>query len=49
MVDGDFIVIMSDKMKIRGILMYPNEFDNFEFCINSCELFDINFKGHPFT
>lgn len=49
LVAGDFNVIMSDEEKIGGLPVYPNEYEDFAFCINSYELIDINFKGSPFT
>ncbi|KAH0695912.1 hypothetical protein KY289_013394 [Solanum tuberosum] len=47
--DGDFNVISIDEEKIGGLHFYPQEYEDFAFCVNSCELFDINFKGSPFT
>lgn len=29
--------------------MTPNEVEDIAFCVNSCDLLDINFKGSPFT
>lgn len=45
----DFNVILSDKEKIGGLPIYPQEYEDFTFCVNSCKLFDINFQGIPFT
>ncbi|KAK4726927.1 hypothetical protein R3W88_031844 [Solanum pinnatisectum] len=36
-------------MKIRGLPVYPQEYEDFAFCVNSCDLLDINFKGSPYT
>ncbi|XP_060216639.1 uncharacterized protein LOC132644099 [Lycium barbarum] len=49
LVGGDFNVIMSKDEKIGGLPVFPNEYEDFAFCINSCELFDINYKGSLFT
>lgn len=46
---GDFIVIMNKREKIGGLLVTPHEYEDFTFCINSCDLFDISFKESPFT
>ncbi|KAG5585311.1 hypothetical protein H5410_045745 [Solanum commersonii] len=35
--------------KIGGLPVYPLDFEDFVFCIKSCELSDINFAGSPFT
>ncbi|KAH0701900.1 hypothetical protein KY290_017133 [Solanum tuberosum] len=40
---------MSEEEKIGGVPVYPAEYEDFAFCINSCELVDVNFKGSPFT
>lgn len=45
----DFNVILSDGEKISGLPVYPGEYEDFAFCVNSCKLLDINFKGSPFT
>jgi len=29
--------------------VYHNEYEEFAFCVNSCELVDVSFKGSPFT
>ncbi|KAG5590749.1 hypothetical protein H5410_041263 [Solanum commersonii] len=33
----------------RGLPVTPNEVEDIAFCVNSCDLLDINFKGSPFT
>lgn len=48
-VGGDFNVILDAEEKIGDLPVYPNEVEDFAFCINSCELMNINFKGSPFT
>ncbi|KAK4713780.1 hypothetical protein R3W88_019687 [Solanum pinnatisectum] len=40
---------MSEKKKIGGLPVYPNEYENFAFCVNSCDLVDVSYKGSPFT
>ncbi|KAH0722504.1 hypothetical protein KY289_005548 [Solanum tuberosum] len=37
------------KERIGGLPVYPNEFEDFAFCVNSCDLVEINYKGDPFT
>ncbi|XP_070045606.1 uncharacterized protein [Nicotiana tomentosiformis] len=49
MVGGDFNVILSEEEKIRGQPVYPPEYEDFAFCVNSCGLFDTGYKGSPFT
>lgn len=48
LVGWDFNVILNDEENIGGLPVYPQEYEDFAFCVNSCELFDINFKGSPF-
>ncbi|KAH0757835.1 hypothetical protein KY290_021328 [Solanum tuberosum] len=48
-VGGDFNVILSDEEKIGALPVTPNEVEDFAFCVNYCDLLDINFKGSPFT
>ncbi|XP_059292434.1 uncharacterized protein LOC132045876 [Lycium ferocissimum] len=36
---------MNENEKISGLPVFPDEYEDFAFCINSCELFDINYKG----
>ncbi|XP_060182357.1 uncharacterized protein LOC132612025 [Lycium barbarum] len=49
LVGGDFNVIMNEDEKIGSLPVSPDEYEDFAFCINSCELFDINYKGSLFT
>lgn len=42
-VGGDFNVILGAEEKIEGLPVYPNEYEDFAFCINSCDLLDIIF------
>ncbi|KAG5620988.1 hypothetical protein H5410_006206 [Solanum commersonii] len=49
LIGGDFNVIMSDEEKIGSLPVYPNEYEDFAFCVNSCDLEEVNFKGSPFT
>ncbi|KAH0655412.1 hypothetical protein KY285_030294 [Solanum tuberosum] len=46
---GDFNVVLHEEEKIDGLLVYPQEYEDFVFCINSCELFDIRYKRSPFN
>lgn len=49
MVGGDFNVIINKEKEIGGLSVYPNEYKDFAFCINSCDIADIMFKWSPFT
>nr|XP_016481434.1 PREDICTED: uncharacterized protein LOC107802438 [Nicotiana tabacum] len=48
-VGGDFNVVLNEEEKIGGLPVYPQEYKDFAFCINSCGLFDNGYKGSPFT
>ncbi|XP_009622845.1 uncharacterized protein [Nicotiana tomentosiformis] len=48
-VGGDFNIIMHEDEKISVLLMYPPEYEDFAFCVISCGLFDLGYKGIPFT
>ncbi|XP_060211916.1 uncharacterized protein LOC132639487 [Lycium barbarum] len=49
LVGGDFNVVLNDEEKIGGNPVQPQDIEDFAFCINSCELEEVNFKGSPFT
>ncbi|KAG5577842.1 hypothetical protein H5410_057976 [Solanum commersonii] len=49
LIGGDFNVIMSEEEKIGGLPVYPNEYENFAFCVDSCDLVDVSYKMSPFT
>ncbi|XP_060177887.1 uncharacterized protein LOC132607827 [Lycium barbarum] len=49
LVGGDFNVIMHEDEKIGGLPVYPDEYEDFAFCVNSSELFEVSFKGILFT
>ncbi|XP_060210626.1 uncharacterized protein LOC132637573 [Lycium barbarum] len=49
LVGGDFNVLLNEEEKIGGQLVLPQEYEDFAFCLNSCELHEIPFKGSPFT
>ncbi|XP_060210651.1 uncharacterized protein LOC132637602 [Lycium barbarum] len=49
LIDGDFNVILNEEEKIGGLPVFPLEYKDSAYCINSCELFEVNFKGSPFT
>ncbi|XP_016488731.1 uncharacterized protein LOC107808707 [Nicotiana tabacum] len=48
-VGGDFNVILSEEEKIGGLPVYPSEYENFAFCVNSSRLIDLGYKESPFT
>ncbi|XP_060182816.1 uncharacterized protein LOC132612735 [Lycium barbarum] len=49
LVGGDFNVILSEEEKLGGLPITLNECEDFAFCVNSCELFDMGYKGSPYT
>ncbi|XP_075097852.1 uncharacterized protein LOC142175172 [Nicotiana tabacum] len=49
LVRGDFNVIWDEEEKFGGLLVSLNEIDDFRHCINTCNLFDLGFKGSIFT
>ncbi|XP_060200453.1 uncharacterized protein LOC132628704 [Lycium barbarum] len=49
LIGGDFNVILNEEEKIGGYPVLPTEYEDFAFCINSCELIEAGFKGSPFT
>ncbi|XP_019241256.1 PREDICTED: uncharacterized protein LOC109221250 [Nicotiana attenuata] len=49
LVGGDFNVVMGEEEKIGGLPVYPPEYEDFAFCVNSCGLFNLGYKGSPFT
>ncbi|XP_060181254.1 uncharacterized protein LOC132610870 [Lycium barbarum] len=49
LIGGDFNIILNEEEKIGGLPVSPQEYEDFAFCMNSCELHEIPFKGSPFT
>ncbi|XP_059285640.1 uncharacterized protein LOC132039116 [Lycium ferocissimum] len=49
LIGDDFNVILNEEENIGGLPILPQEYEDFAFCINSCELSEISFKGSPFT
>ncbi|XP_070017840.1 uncharacterized protein [Nicotiana sylvestris] len=45
LVGGDFNVIWDEEEKFSGLPVSLNEIDDFRQCINTCNLFDLGFKG----
>ncbi|XP_070045084.1 uncharacterized protein [Nicotiana tomentosiformis] len=43
-VGGDFNMILHEDKKIGGLPVYPSEYENFAFCVNSNGLFDLGYK-----
>ncbi|XP_070034553.1 uncharacterized protein [Nicotiana tomentosiformis] len=48
-VGGDFNVISSEEEKIGGLLVYPSEYEDFAFCVNSSGLVDLGYKRSLLT
>ncbi|XP_075099289.1 uncharacterized protein LOC142176118 [Nicotiana tabacum] len=49
LVGGDFNVIWDEEEKFDGLPVSLNEIDDFLQCVNTCNLFDLGFKGSIFT
>ncbi|XP_016457746.1 uncharacterized protein LOC107781540 [Nicotiana tabacum] len=49
LVGGDFNVLLHESEKIGGLPVHPPEYEDFAACINSCGLFDQDYKGSPYT
>uniref|UniRef100_A0A1U7WFH7 Uncharacterized protein LOC104228034 n=1 Tax=Nicotiana sylvestris TaxID=4096 RepID=A0A1U7WFH7_NICSY len=49
LVGGDFNVIWDEEEKFGGLPVSLNEIDDFRHCVNTCNLFDLVFKGSIFT
>lgn len=49
LVGGDFNVIWDEEEKFGGLQVSLNEVDDFRHCMNTCNLFDIGFKGSIYT
>ncbi|KAG5619746.1 hypothetical protein H5410_004964, partial [Solanum commersonii] len=49
MVGGAFNAIIGEEEKIGGLSVYLQGYEDFDLCINSCELNDLQFSGSPFT
>lgn len=41
--------ILNEEEKLGGLPVVPQQCEDFAFCVNSCELEEIPFKGNPFT
>ncbi|KAH0696123.1 hypothetical protein KY289_013605 [Solanum tuberosum] len=49
LIGGDFNVILYEEEKIGGLPIYPQENEDFAFCVNSYDILDIHFTGSPYT
>ncbi|XP_070009705.1 uncharacterized protein [Nicotiana sylvestris] len=49
LVGGDFNVIWDEEEKFGGLPVSLNEIDDFRHCVNTCNIFDLGFKGSIFT
>lgn len=48
-IGGDFNVIINEEEKIGGLPILPAEYDDFAFCVNSCKLYEVQYKESPIT
>ncbi|XP_070008762.1 uncharacterized protein [Nicotiana sylvestris] len=48
LVGSDFNVIWDEEEKFGGLPVSLNEIDDFRHCVNTCNLFDLGFKGSIF-
>lgn len=49
LIRGDFNVILNDKEKIGGLPIQDADHEDFDYCIETCDLTRVNFQGSPFT
>ncbi|XP_075079855.1 uncharacterized protein LOC142165134 [Nicotiana tabacum] len=49
LVRGDFNVILSEEEKYGGLPVYVREVEDFAHCVDTCELYDLGFKGSLYT
>ncbi|XP_049364489.1 uncharacterized protein LOC125829284 [Solanum verrucosum] len=49
LIGGDFNVVLNAEEKIGGLPIHDTDHEDFDICIHSCELAEIQFKGSPFT
>ncbi|XP_070054360.1 uncharacterized protein [Nicotiana tomentosiformis] len=48
-VGGDFNIIWDEEEKFGGLPVHMNEVLDFRYCVNTCNLFDLGFKGSIYT
>lgn len=48
LVGGDFNVVLNKEEKIGGVVT-ASDVEDFHDCIETCELFQVQHKGIPFT
>lgn len=46
---GDFNVILNEKEKLGGLPITHSETADFEHCLNTCNLKEIDFTGSSYT
>ncbi|WMV45472.1 hypothetical protein MTR67_038857 [Solanum verrucosum] len=46
---GDFNTVLNEEEKIGGNTILPQDTEEFSLCISSSELYEVGFKGSPFT
>lgn len=48
-IGGDFNVVLNEEEKIGGLPVQDIDHEDFEACIQGCNLAEVQFKGSPFT
>nr|XP_016509752.1 PREDICTED: uncharacterized protein LOC107827175 [Nicotiana tabacum] len=48
-IGGDLNVVLHEDQKIGGLPVHPPEYEDFSFGVKSFGLFDLGYKGSPFT
>lgn len=49
LIGGDFNVVLNSEEEIGGLPVTELDCEDFERCISSCDLLEVNFKSSPFT
>ncbi|XP_015169587.1 uncharacterized protein [Solanum tuberosum] len=49
LIGGDFNVVLNAEKKIGGLPVEDIDHEDFDCCIETCELYKVQYKGSPFT
>lgn len=49
LIGEDFNAILNEEEKIGGLPVTQQDVEDFAFCVNSCDLKEVPFKGNPYT